>query len=91
MKKFIVILLFALSLPSLSHGWDGYDEETGAEVEIERGNLVREGEEIEFYDYEAGEYRTGEVQDIERHGGMVEVEIYDYESDEYRTLEMEDD
>jgi hypothetical protein len=53
----IVIMLFAS--PALA--WDGYDYESGNYVEIEKGNLVRPGEEIEYYDYGTGEYRYGDV------------------------------
>ena len=44
---------------------------------------------LSSYDYESGEYRYGEVQDIESSGSGAEVEVYDYESGEYRTFEME--
>ena len=70
--------------------WDGYDWEAGSFVEIEDGNLVREGEEIEYYDYGTGEYKNVEVESIESTGGSVEIEVYDYESGEYKTLEMDD-
>ncbi|WP_260854797.1 DUF5334 domain-containing protein [Mesorhizobium amorphae] len=66
------------------------DTSTGNQVEIERGNLVRSGNDIEVYDYGSGEYRDVSVEDINRHGSTVEVEVYDHQSGEYRTLEMED-
>lgn len=69
--------------------WDGYDYESGSDVEIEKGNLVRPGEEIEYYDYGSGEYRYGDVESIQSYGSSVEVEVYDHESGEYRTFEME--
>ena len=50
---------------------------------------IWEGEDIEIYDYNAGEYRNVEVQNIDRYGGSTEVEVYDYETGEYRTLEMD--
>jgi hypothetical protein len=90
MKPFSVLFLLLLA-PCLSNAWDGYDTETGASVQIEKGNMVREGSEIEYYDYNKGEYKNVEVQNIERSGSEVEVEIYDYESGEYGTLIMEDD
>lgn len=89
--KLLTFLIISLLAPCLSNAWDGQDSETGASVEIEKGNLVREGSEIEYYDYNEGEYKNVEVQNIERNGSDVEVEVYDYESGEYRTLEMEDD
>jgi len=94
MKKFLVfvciiflIIFFALK-PSLA--WEGYDYEKGDYIEIEKGNLVREGKDIEIYDYSDGEYRDVEVESIEDHGSSVEIEVYDYETGEYRTFEMED-
>lgn len=84
----LLLLTALLSAPALA--WDGYDNDAGGYVEIEPGNRVRTGETIDFYDYGAGEYRTGSVESINRFGGIVEVEVYDYETNEYRTLEMDD-
>ena len=70
--------LILLSGPVLP--WDGRDYESGSAVEIEKGNLVRAGEEIEFYDYEAGEYRNGDVESIESSGSGAILEIYDHET-----------
>lgn len=44
--------------------WSGYDYGTGAHVEIESGNLVRPGQDIEIYDYSDGSYKEVEVQNI---------------------------
>ena len=74
---------------SSASAWDGTDTDSGASVEIDSGNLVREGNEIEVYDHEAGEYRDVTVESIERSGSSVEVEVYDTEASEYRTFEME--
>ena len=84
-----MLLSFGFFNPVLSSGWDGTDSEDGSEVEIESGNLVREGEDIEYYDYTSGEYKDVEVESIESNGGTVEVEVYDYETGEYKTLEMD--
>jgi hypothetical protein len=86
---YLVILIALISCVSNSYAWDGYDYESGSYVEIEKGNLVREGEEIEYYDYESGEYRTGDVESIESSGSGAEVEIYDHDSGEYRTFDMD--
>ncbi len=90
MKKTASILLaFAISAPAFA--WDGYDYESGSYVEIGEGNLVRQGSDIEIYDYGTGEYRDVEVQSIRDYDSSVEVEVYDYESGEYRTLDMDSD
>ena len=89
MKIFLMIVFITfISMPAST--WEGYDYEKGSYVEIEKGNLVRTGEEIEIYDYDEGEYKNVEVEDINRYGSTVEVEVYDYETGESRTLEMED-
>ncbi|MDF4940482.1 DUF5334 family protein [Vibrio parahaemolyticus] len=90
MKKIITSTILGLFLyPFATLAWDGYDYESGNYVEIEDGNLVREGEEIEYYDYESGEYRYGDVESVESSGSGAEVEVYDHESGEYRTFEMD--
>ena len=80
-----VLLLSA----STAFAWDGYDWEKGSDVEIDKGNLVRPGLEIEIYDHGDGEYRTVEVESIRNVGSVVEVEVYDSDAGEHRTLEME--
>lgn len=70
--------------------WDGYDHQNDAIVEIERGNLVRPGREIEFYDHKAGEYRQLDIDSVYRSGGSVIVEGFDSETGELRELEMDD-
>lgn len=91
-KRYLFVALavfFPLATNSLA--WDGVDTESGNDVEIGSGNLVRPGRDIEVYDYGSGSYRDVEVQSIRRSGSSVEVEVYDNESGEYRTFEMEDE
>lgn len=87
MKYFITAFLLVVSFNS--YAWDGYDYETGTYVEIDKGNLVRSGEEIEVYDYDKGEYNYYEVESITGNGSGAELEIYDYETGEYRILDMD--
>lgn len=70
--------------------WDGVDTSTGDDVEIERGNLVRSGRDIEVYDYATGQYHDVTVEDINRFGSTVEIEVYDNTTGETRTLEFFD-
>lgn len=85
-----VLIAVSLILWTPAFAWDGVDSNTGDSVEIEKGNLVRPGQDIEVYDWGSGEYRDVEVQSIQGSGSSVDVEVYDYESGEYRTFEMED-
>jgi hypothetical protein len=64
--------------------------QTGAYVEIDKGNLVRRGRDIEAFDYSTGRHHQLSVEGITRYGRTVEVEVYDYTNGEYRTLEFDD-
>ena len=86
MKKILIIICLSI----FSYSWDGYDYQSGSYVEIEKGNLVRSGRDIEIYDYKDGTYKDVEVQSIQRVGNSIEVEVYDYNKGEYRTLDMDD-
>lgn len=57
----------------------------------DHGQLVRQGRDIEIFDYSKGEYVDVEVQSIRRVGSKVEVEVTDNETGEDRTLEMDAD
>ncbi|MCZ6804092.1 MAG: DUF5334 family protein [Proteobacteria bacterium] len=87
MKPLQLLVVFTIPVSVLA--WDGYDYESGSYVEIEGGNLVRPGQDIEIYDYGTGEYRDVEVQSITGSGSGAEVEVYDYNTGEYRTLDMD--
>jgi pyruvate/2-oxoglutarate/acetoin dehydrogenase E1 component len=87
MKKILLLILLLSS--SRIFAWDGYDYEKGTYVEIDKGNLVRAGKDIEIYDYSTGQYKDVEVQSIRGSGSSTEVEIYDYSTGEFRTLDME--
>lgn len=84
-----ILMIFLAIVATSAFAWDGYDYENGTYVEIEKGNLVRPGQEIEYYDYDSGEYKYGDVESINSYGSSVEVEIYDSETGEYRTFEMD--
>ncbi len=86
-KKLFAFLSIIASTPTLA--WDGYDWERGSFVEIGKGNLVRDGREIEYYDYGSGGYKWADVESIRSYGSSVEIEIYDHDSGEYRTFEMD--
>ncbi len=85
MKYLLILSLFFI--PN-AYAWDGYDD-NGHSIEIEQGNLVREGEDIEVYNYDDGEYKDVTVESITSYGSSVEIEAYDYDSGEYVTYEMD--
>ena len=47
MKKILITTLLLSLISNASMAWDGYDYEKGT---IGKGNLVRVGEDIEFYE-----------------------------------------
>lgn len=88
MRNVVLLLAFSIvALPALA--WDGIDSASGESVSIERGNLVRSGQDIKFYDVAKGETRTATVESVTTSGSGADVEIYDHDSGETRTLEME--
>lgn len=87
MKNLYLIVL--LLVPTSGFAWNGYDYEKGSYVEIEKGNLVRQGKDIEVYDYSTGQYNDVEVQAIRGYGSSTELDVYNYNSGEYRTLYMD--
>ena len=88
MKKTLLVVALIL-LPIGAMAWDGYDYDRGNYIEIDKGNLVRSGNDIEIYDYDTGDYKDVEVESINRSGGSVEIEAYDYDTGEYRTFDMD--
>jgi hypothetical protein len=86
--KFIT-LLFLLFFSSISLAWDGYDYANGTYIEIEKGNNVKAGKDIEIFDYATGQYRDVQVESVRGSGSNTEVEVFDYTTGEFRTLDME--
>lgn len=69
--------------------WDGTNSESGEAVEIERGETVKSGQSIDYYDHGSGSYRTLDVDSVQRRGRSVEIEGTD-DSGNAVTLEMDD-
>ena len=85
--KTLIASIF-IFLCSNVNAWDGYDSTSGTYVQIEGGNLVRSGEDIEIYEDGKG-YSTVTVESISGSGSGAVVEVYDYSTGEYRTLDMD--
>lgn len=88
MIKITVLVAILLAAPCMA--WDGYDYDKGNFVEIGKGNLVSRGRTIEIYDYDDGQYKDVEVENIQRVPGAVEIEVFDPETGENRTFEMDE-
>ena len=87
--KFKFFALTLMLAANSATAWDGFDWKAGTYIEIEKGDLVRVGKEVEYYDVSKGEYRTGEVRSIGNYGNSIEVKILDTKSGEVRTFDME--
>ena len=83
--RYIILVLLSVFIVPCAFAWDGYDVDNGHSIEIEKGNLVRSGNDIEVFDYDTGEYKDYEVQSVNNN----EVEVYDYDTAEYRTFDMD--
>ncbi|KAB1075463.1 hypothetical protein F6X53_24925 [Methylobacterium soli] len=68
--------------------WDGSDSSNCNGVEIEKGQTVRRGREVEFYDHGAGSFRTIDVDSVRRSGSGVEIEGTDSDGNAV-TLDMD--
>lgn len=89
MKTFVLFVAL-FSLVTEAKAWDGVNTETGNEVTIEQGNLVRTGRDIELYDSNSGQYIDMSVESINRVGNSVEIEMYNNETGETQTYEFDD-
>ncbi len=85
---FITLWCFALSTNNC-FAWTGYDNADGSEIEIGSGNLVREGEEIKFYDWSKGEDHKAEVRSVDYLFNNTRLEIYDYPEQKVRVFNMD--
>jgi len=84
MKNAIIFCLIAYSSTALS--WDGYSYETGGYVDIESYDHGGQGEgEVEFYDYNSGEYRQGYLDMYPGGDG----ELTDYTTGETYEIDMD--
>ena len=79
----LALLLFSCSS---ALAWDGYNVDTGSSIEVESYDHGGRGEgEVEFYDYNSGEYRSGY---LDMHPGGSGA-LTDYETGETYSVDME--
>lgn len=85
MKTLLTIFMLIVALSGFAFAWDGYDYTTGSHIEVDRYDHGGTGEgEVEYYDYESGEYKQGYL-DMQPGGSGS---LYDYETGEYHDVEM---
>ncbi len=81
------VAVFLLALKP-AFAWTGYDYDNKTQIEIEEGNLVREGLVIQFYDSKLDNYRTVKVLFMESIAGGTRLQVKDLDTKEERTLIM---
>lgn len=75
-------------MPNIALAWSGYDLENSQLIEIDSGNLVREGLIIEFFDNKSQNYYYGKVLQMEYSGHYTELKILQLEEgEEYYDIE----
>jgi len=81
----ILLLMLILSCSSV-YAWDGYSYETGSYIDIDSYDHQGRGEgEVEFYDSNSGEYRSGYL-DMQPGG---DGELTDYTTGETYEVDMD--
>ena len=58
-------------------------------MDIEQGKLVREGESVEFYDWDSGSYKDLDIESISTYGSSTEIEGTDSDGND-RTFDMDE-
>ncbi len=84
---FIATLFFCGTKACLA--WDGYDYDNKTAIEIETGNLVREGLVIQFYDSKANDYHAAKVLFMESDAGGTRIQLQDLDSQKERVFIMQ--
>ncbi len=88
-KISLIMFLSFILLTNECIAWTGYDLADGSEIEISSGNLVREGEEIKFYDWSGEEDRKAEVRSVDYLFSNTRLEVYDYVEQKQRVFNMD--
>ena len=90
MKKTIITFFTAFFfITNPSYAWNGYDYDNKTEVEIETGNLVREGLIIQFYDLKADQYHSAKINYMESVPGGTRIQLEDIDAKKERTFIMQ--
>ena len=59
-SSLILVFVIGAFFESSAQAWDGYNNDTGSSIEIESYDHQGRGEgEVEYYDYDSGEHRSG--------------------------------
>ncbi len=88
LKIFTIIVIFYLSnKPAFS--WSGFDYDNQTSIEISSGNLVREGNIIDFYQQKTNELLSAKVLNIGYFGNATELTLQDLHTNQKRVVMMQ--
>jgi hypothetical protein len=90
-KKLLAAITVALSFTTSkpSFAWSGYDYDNKTDIEIDSGNLVREGLTFQFYDMKSDSYHTAKVLFIDYTAGNTRIQLQDLDSKKERIFIMQ--
>ena len=80
------LVVLSAATTSNAHAWGGYSYDTGDYIDVESYDHQGRGEgEVEYYDYNSGEYRSGYLDMYPGGSG----ELTDYETGQTYEVDME--
>jgi len=89
-KTIFLALIISFCLRSYqADAWTGYDFDDKSEIEINEGNLVREGLVIQFYDSKSDNYHSAKVLFLDETSGGSRLQIKDLDTKKERIFIME--
>ncbi len=74
----LVLVCIFLLQNETALAWDGIDLKNNSAIQIESGNLVREGSIIDFFDSTDGNYHSGKVLIMNSASNATELTIEDF-------------
>ena len=87
--NFVIFFSLSLIAPQNVFAWAGYEESTNIAIDIPPGNLVREGREIDIFDFSTNRYHPAEVIFLDDIFSGTRLEVKDLETNEKRVFYME--
>ena len=88
LKIFTIFIIFYLSSHS-AFAWSGFDYENQTSIDISSGNLVREGNIIDFYQQKTNELLSAKVLNISYFGNSTELTLQDINTNQKRVVMMQ--
>ena len=85
--KLLLILILLCEYSSV-FAWDGYDYDNKTSINIAEGNLVREGNVIQFYDSVSDNFHMAKIVFIQSVAIGTEIELYDLDDKKTRFFIM---